>query len=620
MFNSVYKNVDRSEGAVLISFFGGDEYYYRAADRLASQCRKWGVSHDICEYVPGPKEGWKEVCKKKVEFYAAKLREHQRAVLWVDVDAQIIGDPRSVMNSSADIAAFLRNFKYFIGFDPMQYARLFHPGYLFFAYNERTLDFMAKLEEAVAKSPEGATDDYVFHEVLREYEGHLRFELLPPHFMVTSNESELRGKAIFQHADSGNVQEHLGTAVQHEVGVLAVARQTRVLRAAAHDAIKEGALGDAAVFLRRIRRVDPEDRDSLLKILSIYARLGEEKKYRYHLEKAKKIPEVRSAALRADIERRLLAKDYVGAERTAALLKKDGKKEDIGFIESRMFRYGLDRRAEEAGIPDEARVPLWWWEQPYPGNLGDIVNPYIIEKITGVPPKFSTKSPRVLAIGSIIKFAKDRDSIWGAGAPSDVTPINKNAKYCVVRGPLTRKLVLDAGVDCPEVYGDPAWLLPLIYQPPVLRKTHRLGVIRHWVHSKVDLKLDDDVRDISIIRCGYKQIEQFIDELLSCEAVLSTSLHGVIIANAYGVPAKLCTVTDSVRQIHGDGRKFDDYFLSIGKSDVQPLDLSALPRITSNMAKLCVDNPIKPINVAALLDAAPFKVLDSVRKAARKLG
>src|SRR5690606_19754533 len=72
---------------------------------------------------------------------------------------------------------------------PSSVARLFHPGYLFIAYNERTLKFVAALEEAAAASPEGATDDYVLHEVLRNFRGYLRFELFPPDFIVTSNEA-----------------------------------------------------------------------------------------------------------------------------------------------------------------------------------------------------------------------------------------------------------------------------------------------------------------------------------------------------------------------------------------------------------------------------------------------
>src|SRR5690606_32586504 len=361
MFKTSYKNVKDGSSAVLISFFGGDEYYYRCAERLARQCGDWGISYDICEYVPGPGEGWKELCRRKVEFYATKLREYERPVFWVDVDAQIIGNPETVLDSSADMADFLRNFSYLVGFDPLQYARLFHPGYLFIAYNERTLKFVAALEEAAAASPEGATDDYVLHEVLRNFRGYLRFELFPPDFIVTSNEAAGRDVAIFQHADSGNVREHAQSAVQHGVEVLSRERQIRVLREAAADAIRKQEFQDALVFLRRIRRLDSNDRDSLLKILSIYDRLGERKKYRYHLSRAKKVPALRSAVLRADIEKRLKEKDYSRARKAFAALRKDGNAGDIAFAESRMFRFDLDRRAEAKGVTKEERVPLWWW-------------------------------------------------------------------------------------------------------------------------------------------------------------------------------------------------------------------------------------------------------------------
>lgn len=36
-----------------------------------------------------------------------------------------------------------------------------------------------------------------------------------------------------------------------------------------------------------------------------------------------------------------------------------------------------------------------------------------------------------------------------------------------VRGPVTRNILMDLGYDVPSVYGDPAILLPLFYNPIV---------------------------------------------------------------------------------------------------------------------------------------------------------
>ena len=84
-------------------------------------------------------------------------------------------------------------------------------------------------------------------------------------------------------------------------------------------------------------------------------------------------------------------------------------------------------------------------------------------------------------IGSIIESLANKESIiWGSGAMygGEKVLYEKPKKVLAVRGPLTRKYLLSQGVDCPEVYGDPALLLPKIYNP-LIEKKYKLGVIPH---------------------------------------------------------------------------------------------------------------------------------------------
>lgn len=159
----------------------------------------------------------------------------------------------------------------------------------------------------------------------------------------------------------------------------------------------------------------------------------------------------------------------------------------------------------------------------------------------------------------------------------------------------------------PEVYGDPAWFLPKIYNPQVEKK-HKLGMILHVAHRGAVKNIDPDVKLIDIRRVGPDEIEAFIRELLSCEAVLSTSLHGVIVAHAYGIPVRWCVAPKAKKRISGDGMKFEDYFQSVGRSAPEPLNLNSLDRVGSDLAAVCTDNPETPIDLKALADAAPFRV------------
>jgi pyruvyltransferase len=70
-----------------------------------------------------------------------------------------------------------------------------------------------------------------------------------------------------------------------------------------------------------------------------------------------------------------------------------------------------------------------------------------------------------MVIGSIIGWMTNKDSIiWGSGVREPDNPLPAiPRKVLAVRGPLTRKYLISQGVECPEIYGDPALLLPKIY-------------------------------------------------------------------------------------------------------------------------------------------------------------
>ena len=89
-------------------------------------------------------------------------------------------------------------------------------------------------------------------------------------------------------------------------------------------------------------------------------------------------------------------------------------------------------------------------------------------------------------IGSLIDMGlfNSHTIIWGAGTIAGTAKLHyKPLKVCAVRGKLTRKYLLEQGIDCPEIYGDPALLLPKIYQPKV-EKQYKLGIIPHYVDQE----------------------------------------------------------------------------------------------------------------------------------------
>lgn len=62
--------------------------------------------------------------------------------------------------------------------------------------------------------------------------------------------------------------------------------------------------------------------------------------------------------------------------------------------------------------------------------------------------------------------------MWGAGVIDDAKELPAHPKKVLaVRGPLSRKYLLDRGIECPAVYGDPALLVPKVYHPSVTKST-----------------------------------------------------------------------------------------------------------------------------------------------------
>ena len=299
--------------------------------------------------------------------------------------------------------------------------------------------------------------------------------------------------------------------------------------------------------------------------------------------------------------------DVAKARAMHAILSRSPHPKDVAFARALSSRIKMEERAAALKLRREDRPKLWWMDQPYPGNLGDILNPYIIEKLTGMPPVMSPRGEGALVIGSVIKFAKEGTKVWGAGTPRMTDELHPDADYRAVRGPLTRELVLKSRGVCAEVYGDPAWFMPRIYSPAV-PKDSALGLIRHISHADRPIKTHG-VKEISVERVGDEEIEAFVRELVSCERIISTSLHGVILAHAYGLPAEWAAFLDSGKQIAGDGTKFQDYFRSVGiDEDRVPLDLTSFARIDDGLARIVTTLPRRQIDLAKLVEVSPFDV------------
>ena len=121
-----------------------------------------------------------------------------------------------------------------------------------------------------------------------------------------------------------------------------------------------------------------------------------------------------------------------------------------------------------------------YWFTAVP-NFGDQLSASVLEWVTGVPVTWVTAryKGKALGVGSILEHAlAPRDRVWGSGLISDrrISPPRGVTFLAVRGGPLTRRNI---AADVPEVYGDPALLLPRFHNRSV-EKRFSVGIVPHY--------------------------------------------------------------------------------------------------------------------------------------------
>lgn len=239
-------------------------------------------------------------------------------------------------------------------------------------------------------------------------------------------------------------------------------------------------------------------------------------------------------------------------------------------------------------------VNLQWWENAgKEQNVGDALSPVVVaflKERNGIRDDRSSdnKTKHLYAIGSIIDTSYQDATVWGSGILNGNRSLwwrkLRTLDIRCVRGPETRSALMANGYECPECYGDPAVLMPLIYDPTLdssHAKAYEYRVIRHHSDSS------SDINSLSPITADYKA---FIDELTKCKRIVSSSLHGIILAEAYGIPAVL--LKHDLNMF-----KYEDYYHSTGRYDfpvagtveealtIEPAPLPDLKPLQDNLIK-----------------------------------
>jgi pyruvyltransferase len=227
---------------------------------------------------------------------------------------------------------------------------------------------------------------------------------------------------------------------------------------------------------------------------------------------------------------------------------------------------GVRMSLPEAWYRRRQRRALYWW-QPGDGriNVGDHLSKVMVEAMLALRDFELTGKRdldrRLFAIGSVLHNARNGETVWGSGINAKIPEHMHrfdSLDVRAVRGPLTRQWLMERGMDVPEVYGDPALLMPAFYPRELVGAAARTDflVIPHFNEPVEryaawrEQLLLPDMRPLAFVR-----------RLLGARMVVSSSLHGLILAEAYGIPA---VYLDSG---NGEARfKYDDYYAGTGRN------------------------------------------------------
>jgi pyruvyltransferase len=208
---------------------------------------------------------------------------------------------------------------------------------------------------------------------------------------------------------------------------------------------------------------------------------------------------------------------------------------------------------------------------------------------------------KLLGIGSILNYAKNNDIIWGTGR-NGIKPSHEHQFIYLdvraVRGPLTRQFLLEKGIDCPEVYGDPTLLLPLLF--PEFKKQENPSkeyvIIPHFSDEHLFL---NDPNFVSV----KENWQEVVKKILHSKFVIASALSGVIVAEALGIPARLLIIDNA-----GNTEnlfKYEDYYLGTNRSNFKYAK-------TVEEALIMGGEPPHTCDLQKLYNSFPFEYFEEV--------
>ncbi|GAA4391703.1 glycosyltransferase [Tsukamurella soli] len=171
----------------------------------------------------------------------------------------------------------------------------------------------------------------------------------------------------------------------------------------------------------------------------------------------------------------------------------------------------------------------YWWKGTK--NFGDQINEFLLRKL-GVDDweHSDPESAELVMVGSILEHLPTRfaGTVCGAGILLPETRVDlSNARILALRGKLTANRVI--GYQGQAVLGDLGLLVSRFVQQS--DAVYDLGVIPHWSDTTLAQRFPHGKL---IDPSG--NVQDVVQQIVQCRQIISSSLHGLVVADAYGIP------------------------------------------------------------------------------------
>jgi len=205
-------------------------------------------------------------------------------------------------------------------------------------------------------------------------------------------------------------------------------------------------------------------------------------------------------------------------------------------------------------------MKIYYWNTKK--NFGDLVSPLLISRFTKLSSEWaSPEEADMVMVGSILEHLPQgfRGVIAGSGKLHEHSTLHlANAQILALRGPLTA-----IGIKGDYVLGDLGLLADELV--PLPEKKYDLGIVPHWTDKTLEHTPVFKQFKPKIIRVTDNPLD-VIREIGECKKIVSSSLHGIITADAFNIPRRIEVAPRMISHTHQEGGlfKFLDYSASLG--------------------------------------------------------